>query len=295
LDDPNPRLLIRLFDTFGPNWWMQRTPWTFRLAQEYDRVLPPHWVIEADVGKGVVLDGTTSPGDVNLSIGIRVSLQNFDRIEGGPAQGKSHYSLKGSAVSGQPCLRLRWLGDKPTRGPVGRVVAGRMDLLRSYVTGFELFGLSDPLEKLPRLLDETVVGSKSIIHGDLNLENILVGPGGFVWLIDFATTREGHPLADFAHLEAEIIAHVIAPQVSAVEYLGILKDDATLSPERANLHALCTTLHEIAAKCLANPSQPREYQLALLMSCLGALKYRNLESHQKHLLYLKAAYLARDW
>ena len=30
LDDPNPGLLLRLFDTFGPHWWMQRQPYTFR-------------------------------------------------------------------------------------------------------------------------------------------------------------------------------------------------------------------------------------------------------------------------
>ena len=43
---PGPRLLLRLFETFGPNWWMQRRPYTFRLGQEYDRLLPPHYVLE---------------------------------------------------------------------------------------------------------------------------------------------------------------------------------------------------------------------------------------------------------
>ena len=59
---------------------------------------------------------------------------------------------------------------------------------------------TDPSTSVP------VMSPRSIIHGDLNLENVLIGPGGMVWLIDFATTREGHPLMDFAHLEAEIIA-----------------------------------------------------------------------------------------
>jgi rhamnogalacturonyl hydrolase YesR len=51
-------------------------------------------------------------------------------------------------------------------------------------------------------------------------------------------------------------------------------------------------VHEIAFKCLANPSQPREYWLALYMSCLGALKYRNLNEHQKYFLYLTAGFIA---
>ena len=189
-------------------------------------------------------------------------------------------------------MRLRWLGEKPGRNPVGRVISGRMDLLRSYVTGFNLFGLPDPLEKLQQVLGETVVGSQAIIHGDLNLENILVGPGNIVWLIDFATTREGHPLMDFAHLEAEIIAQVIARKGGeAGQYLTMLEDVFGVdSPtfkrsnvERLNvqLQNLLVTVHDLAGKCLANPSQPREYELALFISCLGALKYQHFRKNHK--------------
>ena len=138
------------------------------------------------------------------------------------------------------------------------------------------------------------MGTSSIIHGDLNLENILVGPGDFVWLIDFATTREGHPLVDFAHLEAEIIAHVIAPQVTVEDYQAILNAESTdneVPPVGQVFSNLRKALQETATKCLANPSQMREYSLALYFSCLGALKFQNLEPHQKHLLFITAASL----
>ena len=180
------------------------------------------------------------------------------------------------------------------------MIATRMDLLQSTTTGFDLMGLPDPLEKLPLLLQEPIRGTRSIIHGDLNLENILIGPGGMVWLIDFATTREGHPLTDFAHLEAEIIAHVIAPQIKdAAAFEWILESlfgneiQQNQQPPLSNLKSLVTSLHEIAFNCLANPSQPREYWLALYVSCLGALKYRNLDEYQKYLLYLTAAFLGK--
>jgi hypothetical protein len=205
-------------------------------------------------------------------------------------------------------MRLRWLSDDFPRNAVGRVRASRMDLLRAYVGGYDLLGLPNPLEKLSEILDENVQGTRSVIHGDLNLENILVGPGGMVWLIDFATTREGHPLMDFAHLEAEIIAHVIAPQLENVNvFLATLdlvgvggKVQATSRRYQeqensiAKLQSLLTCLHEIAFKCLSNPSQPREYWLGLYMSCIGALKYRNLDEYQKYFLYLTAAYLAQN-
>jgi hypothetical protein len=294
LDEPNPELLTRLFETFGPNWWMQRVPWTFRMAQEYDRLLPPHWILEPDTGKGLPLDGGTSPGAAKLAHGDLVAPRNFTIKDRGGL--RDYLTLKGDATNGQPALRLRWLSKELPRSAVGRVAASRMDLLRSYVTGFDLMGLPDPLEKLPDLLNETVRGTRSIIHGDLNLENVLIGPGGMVWLIDFATTREGHPLMDFAHLEAEIIAHVTAPQVADakafVAILEMLFAKKPLPASRSPLHELLSTVHEIAAKFIANPSQPREYWLALYMSCLGALKYRNLDEHQKYLLYLTAGFIA---
>lgn len=310
LEAPNPALLTRLFETFGPNWWMQRTPHTFWLAQEYDHVLPPHYVIEPDIGRGSRLDGRTSPAKIQFSTGDRITLHNFPTADRS-ADGMS-FAIKGASLPGHPCLRIRWLGADLPKRPAGRVVATRADLLKSYVAGFDLFGWPDPLDKIPQLLEESLISTRSIIHGDLNLENVLVGPGDFVWLIDFATTREGHPLADFAHLEVEIITHVIAPQVSTSEYLGLLKyqigskdldgdgtriqaDGVTegeqLAPKLQEFQVLLNTVHGFALKCLANPSRPREYHLALYLSCLGALKYRNLEAHQKHLLYLTAASL----
>jgi hypothetical protein len=165
------------------------------------------------------------------------------------------------------------------------VVATREMVLRDTVKHFDRIGLPDPLAKLADVLYENVSGTQATIHGDLNLENVLVGPGQFVWLIDFAQTRDGHTLADFAHLAAGVIAHVLAPQVESVpRFLALLHADAD---------PLLKTLRGIAAQCLFNPHQPREYDLALFMACVGALKYANLDTHQKHWLYLAAAHLAQ--
>ncbi len=291
LADPSEGLLNKLFETFGPNWWMQRRPYTFRLAQEYDRVLPAHWVIAPDSGRGRVLDGKTPPGESTLAVGDLVTLRNFTVAERRP-DGQS-LSLRGSTAPGQPPIRLRWLSLSEPNGAVGRVVATRATLLYDLVAGLDRFGLPDPFEKLPALLDETVSGTRSVIHGDLNLENVLVGPGGFVWLIDFAQTREGHPLFDFAHLESELIAHVIAPQIAdPSEYARLLQSESVETAGKA-FYALRFTIHAIAQRCLFNPSVRREYDRALFLSLLGALKYTNLTPHAKHLLYLSAAHLSQ--
>lgn len=288
LTNPDPAWLEKLFDTFGPNWWMQRKPYTFRLAQEYDRMLPAHCVLEPLEEKKREterkIDGRLAPSDIFVKEGDIVTVQNMRVVER-RQDGKS-LSLTGQTLPGAPPVRVRWLGLDSPNGALARVVATRETLLRETVASFDRFGLPDPLAHLSEVLIENVNGTQSIIHGDLNLENILVGPGGFVWLIDFAQTRDGHPLHDFAHLAASLIAQVIAPQTPSLpKFVALLYADAD---------PLLKALRGIAARCLANPNQPREYDLALYMACLGALKFVNLDSHQKHLLYLAAAHLAQS-
>jgi aminoglycoside phosphotransferase (APT) family kinase protein len=157
-------------------------------------------------------------------------------------------------------------------------------LLNALCAPFDRFGLPDPLLRLQGLLEETVAGTRSVIHGDLNLENVLVGPGSLVWMIDFAMTREGHPLYDFAHLESEVIAHILSEQAGTPR--------AYLDLWRAGENPLLNSLHAIAGRCLLDPLRPREYHLALYMACMGALKYTNLSASAKHCLFLTAADLA---
>lgn len=296
LANPAPALLDKVFETFGPNWWMQRHPYTFRLAQEYDRCLPAHYVIEPAPGRGRTLDGRLP--DPGLALGELVTLRGFPAPEKRP-DGRS-LSLHGTPAPGQPPLRARWLGLSNPDGATGRIAATRRTLLEDFTAGMNRFDLPDPLLRLPALLNENLSGTRSTIHGDLNLENVLTGPGDFVWLIDFAMTRDGHTLYDFAHLEADLIAHLVAPQfASPVDYLAALRltplasvsASTGLPGDAPAPFALLAALHTIAGRCLFNPSQPREYSLALCLACLGALKFTNLDAHQRHLLYLTAAWV----
>lgn len=291
LENPDPALLYKLFDTFGPNWWMQRSPYIFRLGQEYDRMLPTHLVLEPASGRGQLLDGNTSPAGLKLGVGDLATMHNISNSEM-RTDGRS-LSLLGKETPGYPALRIRWLSLERPEGATGRVVATRQTLLQQYAAGCDLFDLPDPFAHIPQFLAEAVNGGKSTIHGDLNLENVLLGPGDLVWLIDFAQTRDGHTLYDFVHLEAEIIAHVIAPKITdPAQYLALLR--APGKSPFAELHTLREAIHEVASRCLFNPSQPREYQLALTMACLGALKFANLNQHARHLLYLTAAFQVQD-
>ena len=169
------------------------------------------------------------------------------------------------------------------------ITATRQSMLHEWVNKFELFGLPDPLERIDQILLESIHGSRSIIHGDLNLENILVGPGNLLWLIDFAQTREGHCLFDFSHLTAEFITHIIAEKIEAPQdFLSVLESNAL--PPFEDLQLILHALQQISAQLLFNPSNPSEYQISRALACLGALKYRNISNHSRHFLYLAAAY-----
>jgi hypothetical protein len=285
--NPDPALFQRLFDTFAPHWWMQRRADTFRLEREYDLLLPPHYVLEP-VGKESAQPGmvTVQAGDVPenlaLQVGDKVVLGAFQRVEL-RADGRS-LTLWGNPTPGRAALRVRWLAPEQSAGTVARVSATRRGLLGELTASFDRFGLPDPLDRLTNLLTDSVMGTRSVIHGDLNLENVLVGPGSLVWLIDFSETREGHPLFDFAHLESELIAHILASRAGSPQvYLDLW---------RSGQDPLLNAVHAIAARCLFDPAHPREYHLALTLACLGALKYNNLNPLAKHCLYLTAAELA---
>jgi hypothetical protein len=301
LADPDPALLYKLFDSFGPNWWMQHKPYTFRMAQEYDRMLPAHLVVEPIESRvrSPVIDGATPPKDVRFNVGDLVQLKNFPTIER-RADGIS-FALSGAPANGQAPFRIRYNSVvEPRKGApfTCRVTGTRQTLLQEYVAGMDRLGLPDPLDKLPAILNTSVTGTQSTIHGDLNLENALAGPGGFVWLIDFASTRDGHPLYDFAHLQADIIARVIAPQMpDPRDFLALLNEVSRLESSRApaqhSFAGLMLAIRDIAQRCSFNPQQLREFDLASFISSLGALKYTNLDRHQHHMLYLHAAYVSQ--
>lgn len=303
LTDPDPELLYKLLDTFGPNWWLQRRPYTFRLSVEYDRMLPSHLVLEPLPASGssnlrpspIELDGRVPPAGLSLEPGSLVRPRRLSIAE--RRLDRRSLSLIGEPPAGHPPLRVRWLSTAYADGTIARVVDTRWTLLKSYAGDApqlaRKLGLPDPFPRLPALLAETVPGSQSTIHGDMNLENVLLGPGGLVWLIDFAQTRDGHTLIDFAHLYAEIIAHILAPQIALPEAFasGLQESSHSLQgiPD-GRLFDLLQTVETMAQRCLFNPSRLREFDLAVTLAILGALKYANLDAHARTLLYLAGAY-----
>ena len=132
LENSDPAPLFRLYDAFGPSWWMQRSPYVFRLAQEYDRVLPVHLVMDpaAMIKKTVerLHPDMTRLGSVE--VGDMVQVAAFDHAE---RRGDgSAWTLFTRPVPGQPPLRFRWNGAVLPANTCARVIATRGSLLDEW-------------------------------------------------------------------------------------------------------------------------------------------------------------------
>jgi class 3 adenylate cyclase len=134
------------------------------------------------------------------------------------------------------------------------------------------------------------------IHGDFNLENILVDPDARdVRLIDFALARRDHVLHDLLRLETEIVTKLLPEQLSDADLsstvvcalyrhlhmLMAVDADATaaqaLPAALAQPLMLLKALRALARDYLFRRGDWSEYYQGLTLYLLGALKFKNLD------------------
>lgn len=324
-------LLWSLYRFFGETWWSQRQPYRFGVWQEYEMVLPPAIVVEVSPGLSAPRRKLTPLGQWSRRGRFAhrevVALEGFTVEDFYPDRNAIQLTSGAGPDAANRAGKIEVRGIKlPSaelyRGGladrlVGQVLYTRDDLLRQQATRldphFDLDSdrlpehvsfpvqLPNPLMRYLNLLQRRLSGSLSIIHGDLHLRNVLVGPGGNAWLIDFATTREGHTLFDWAVLETSMLAEVIAPAIETDYWddiwpvIALLADTgASLNPpagrlpvERA-LHSIAT-IRRIVAECLADPDDWSEYFVALALCTMRTLRWTAIPLKGRRLLFLVSA------
>lgn len=156
--------------------------------------------------------------------------------------------------------------------------------------------LPNPLSVYLKLLADPATVYVSTIHGDLNMENILVNPKTRqIHLIDFATVRQGHSLHDLLRLETEVVTKLIPAALAEAKLSpsaiypiyrqlrlaslqpGPAAIPASLPPSLVKPWTLLLTIRKLAHHCLFNPEDWREYDRGLALYMLGALKFKNLD------------------
>ena len=326
-------LLRSLFDLFGPSWWLQRNPYHFGVWREYEHVLPPALVVDALPDKDAVVAGhALSPLGAwsrtnHVMAGEVVALNGFvvQKID---ETRDVLYLAAGAlpeAVNRTGKVEVRGLGvgnGNFFRGEVvdqivGRVVSTRDDLLLRTLSGlgpnFDLRldrlpsghegvpDLPNPLNRVTWLLEQQIDGYMSTIHGDLHLGNILVGPQGNPWLIDFAWAREAHTLFDWAMLEISLLVEVVSRLAppgweGAWGTVALLRSmnagENTIHRERHQVARMLTvvkTVREIVSECLVYPERMNEYYVALAVLALRLMDWKSETVDGRRLAFLVSA------
>lgn len=311
--------LLRIMDNV---WGFHSAVPAFALQPSYDPVLPPNLLIRTGSIRTNTPIMTITPRRLplrDLQPGEAVSLAGFAVQKVDPARrtvtlrvpaarpDAPAFGVRLSIPEAEPMpeYRSRQVIDLP----FGEVIETRESRLRAEIAALGLgidpdaaqipltaqIQLPNPLAALPDLLGQTRAVNVATIHGDFNLENILIEPQlGDVSLIDFANARQDHILHDLLHLETEIVIHIL-PRLIHQHQLdparGLINlgwhlhgaiaqpaDDHSL-PEHPALHkpwVMLRAIRRAARRYLFNTDDPGEYYHGLTLYLLGALRYRNL-------------------
>lgn len=163
--------------------------------------------------------------------------------------------------------------------------------------------LPNPLMMLPSMLEQPFLYRMATVHGDLNLDNVLVDPSSrTVRLIDFSRSREDHVLHDLLRLETGLVTRILSgrlaqrglPPHGIVDLYRRLHSHADSGPPEPPLLSIYVALaatRKAAAALLADPDDWREHQVGLAAYLMGACKYRNLDAAAKTTAFWGAAAL----
>ncbi len=315
----------RLFKIMGPNWWLDnRTDRTFQMQGDYDDWLPVNLVISPALSplkpEFYLVEPGSVPPSFSISIGDQVRLKGFVVIRMSPKRREVTLNVP-EALDG-PCtdsfrVRLadvtdmdRYYFGKKIESIDGTVVATRHDVLvglasqamwqaidldEERLTLSGKLTLPNPLLTYQAVLQDFLTVNTSTVHGDLNLENVLVDPATRdVSLIDFATVCHGHNLHDLLRLETEVVIMLIPPILQraglAPETIYFFYEQlhrATTYPGQVTLRGLpikdlekpfrvLLAIRRMVRNCLFNPEDWSEYYRGLILYLLGVLKFETL-------------------
>lgn len=318
-----------LYKTFGRIWWEQNRPYRFQAWREYDWLLPPILTLEVMESQELPSNGHTLRVPIKRSklrrmdFGDPVAVDNFIVQQVHQKRGTVQLAVgHGTEAAKAYKVELRGVDLNRTtfyRGEVVERIIGTVWQTR----GQELFNavralepdfdpqadkipikdglnLPNPIHAYEGLLDSYVNGTLSTIHGDLHPGNIMVGPNKSAFLVDFAHTRDGHTVFDWATLETSLLSDFVSQAAGdtwddmrrtlakLIELNGGSREWETDDPlERALL--LIGRVRDMAAHGLAEQDQWAEYHLALMFCGLRTLTWDTVSIAGRRLMLLVSA------
>lgn len=325
-------LYEQLYLTFGHRWWRQSRKYVFEAWKEYEWLLPPALTLQymeaapADQTPASLV--AVKPGrrlklnEVDYGAVVQVSnfiVQKVDQDKGtiwlAIADGTSTPRASEIEITNIDFSQDTYFRGEAVEKIYGRVWRTRherlLDAVRELGVDFDIKGemigvnqrrLPNPLYAYPQMLEQPIEGALSIIHGDLHPGNILIGPQHSALLIDFAYTRSGHTLFDWANLEVSLLAEMFAnpqpedwasvrqtfEQLYLVYHNTTLREDAP--PVTLAMQQLIGHLRRIVRECLTNSVNLSEFYIGLFFCAMRAVTWEaTMPLAGRRLLFLVAS------
>jgi hypothetical protein len=332
-------VLERLLKIMRHIWQYHYISPKFHLRASYDHLLPPNLLIQDKPARSTEQPYLITPDTLPaqpFKVGDRVCVSGFavhktDRVtqtmtlnrpDLAPEIPSYYLRCKSASVEKIAAYRVNQIIE-PFEGEVIETRASRLqaEIRRALGESFDPtaqavhctteVSLPNPLQALETFLNQTREVRIASIHGDFNLDNMLIEPEtGMISLIDFADAREDHILHDFLRLETEVTTKLI-PEILyrrnlspvhtlASFYWQLHRTDFKGGGVQPNLPhsdlekpwSMVALLRQVAREYFLEADDPAEYYQGLLIYLLGALKFKNLNTVPEAPLPKQAAFWA---
>ena len=315
----------------------------------YDWLLPPNFIVEVETASSGFDDRKLiRPDDIFELLNISEYLEASVCIQPTTSESLSFIVREVNGNEGEVTLdlpqnqtdkfRIRLcnienikqfkIGETISTPIYGRIINDRITFLKKIVAnvfdhtlvgldknqitfpGLENFPLENPLHQLPNILKIDLPSAKvSIVHGDMNLENILIrtdAQGYDISVIDFGKTKKAHNIHDLLRLETSVWLYLISLQLPNLTpgdrhaliwqikgIYSIFKSvhergaEENFNNSEIDLSIPCAILREIRHYAFdimegATEQKYKNYYLGLCLYMLGALKFKNLDSPENN-------------
>lgn len=331
--------LTRLLKIMSHLWRYNYIDSNFYLRPSYNHLLPVQFLIEGQPSASTeqaVLITPENGSEHTLDLGDLVRVSGFALSKANPVTGTMtlSYPEASSNPSGFYVRCKTQSFERVTAYQINQIIetfegkiietrASRLqtELRRIFGDSFDSTGpmvslpsageliLPNPLRALETLLSSSREVKVASIHGDFNLENILIEPEtGLISLIDFADAREDHVLHDLLRLETEVMTKLIPEILSRRGLLPVPTlaglywplhrlhfrpegvHPALPHPDLEKPWTLLRLIRQTAREYLLEPDDLTEYYRGLVLYLIGALKFKNLNNDPEHPLPKQVAF-----